>query len=645
MKNRYAIKRFFQLSRLGLTLGAIGLSTAFSTVAQTDLFNAELKPSDTGDYIVKINSQSASSQSLLNELAADRVKRLTSAAGSQLWVVSLSFERAEQLQQHAAVSYIEPDNYQQFYQPLKNSQDQQGFNLAETLDEQDEQAFYASADEILASLNHSEHQPYGIELVNADKVADPTFANKTLCIIDSGLQVNHSDFDGLNVRGNHSDYSGFWHIDQVQHGTHVAGSAVAVENGTGVVGVIKNGAVNVYVQKLSNGQPGNHIRISHEIEAMEVCANQGADVVSMSFGGATPYRSVMDVIDRLTAKGMLFIGAAGNHGRPVSPRICDAQPTDELKEACRNAHKAEHFPASFHNVMSVANINRNKQKSASSPINASIEVAAPGTNVLSAAAVPYDIFSLKINGAKRTVAHIANTSTEFSRLPLNGASCGASKCLDDGDKFVGKACLYQFDFRNFNITQVADNCAQSGGELMVMYPPIPGMGPIRGSFGTPYAFPIFSVGYNSAAILLQDNSATMTFDSFTSHHKFLSGTSMATPHVSGVATKVWSLNPQCTNSQIRGVLQHTSQDLGEQGRDVAFGFGLVDTLAAHQYIQTHGCDAPQGSCPADWYFNQAYVGGDKVSRDGVIYQANWWNKNSDPAAGSAAWKNIGQCEE
>jgi serine protease len=145
--------------------------------------------------------------------------------------------------------------------------------------------------------------------------------------IDSGLQVDHGDFDGLLVSGNHSDYSGFWNIDQVQHGTHVAGTITAVQNGKGVVGVIKNGNINVYVQKLSKGAPGNRIRISHEIEAMEVCANQGADAVSMSFSGATPYSALNEVIDRLSERGVLFIAAAGNHGRKVSQRICDRQTT------------------------------------------------------------------------------------------------------------------------------------------------------------------------------------------------------------------------------------------------------------------------------------------------------------------------------
>ena len=56
----------------------------------------------------------------------------------------------------------------------------------------------------------------------------------------------------------------------------------------------------------------------------------------------------------------------------------------------------------------------------------------------------------------------------------------------------------------------------------------------------------------------------------------LSGTSMATPHVSGVAALAWELNPLMSNVEIRTLLQSTADDLDAVGRDAQFGFGLVD---------------------------------------------------------------------
>ena len=56
----------------------------------------------------------------------------------------------------------------------------------------------------------------------------------------------------------------------------------------------------------------------------------------------------------------------------------------------------------------------------------------------------------------------------------------------------------------------------------------------------------------------------------------LSGTSMATPHVSGVAALAIQANPLMSNAQVRALLQSTADDLGAVGKDNLFGYGLVD---------------------------------------------------------------------
>jgi hypothetical protein len=59
-----------------------------------------------------------------------------------------------------------------------------------------------------------------------------------------------------------------------------------------------------------------------------------------------------------------------------------------------------------------------------------------------------------------------------------------------------------------------------------------------------------------------------------------SGTSMATPHVSGVAALVWAALPTYTNDQIRKRLQETATDLGPPGRDPGYGYGIVNASKA-----------------------------------------------------------------
>jgi thermitase len=60
----------------------------------------------------------------------------------------------------------------------------------------------------------------------------------------------------------------------------------------------------------------------------------------------------------------------------------------------------------------------------------------------------------------------------------------------------------------------------------------------------------------------------------------LSGTSMATPHVSGVAGVLWQLFPGDTAAGIRGRLTAAVDDRGPAGRDSSYGFGRVNLCKA-----------------------------------------------------------------
>ncbi|MDX6585807.1 MAG: thermitase [Solirubrobacterales bacterium] len=60
----------------------------------------------------------------------------------------------------------------------------------------------------------------------------------------------------------------------------------------------------------------------------------------------------------------------------------------------------------------------------------------------------------------------------------------------------------------------------------------------------------------------------------------ISGTSMATPHVAGVAAVIRSKNPGLTAAQVVSKLDSSVDDLGAAGRDQSFGFGRVNLAKA-----------------------------------------------------------------
>jgi len=82
-----------------------------------------------------------------------------------------------------------------------------------------------------------------------------------------------------------------------------------------------------------------------------------------------------------------------------------------------------------------------------------------------------------------------------------------------------------------------------------------------------------------------------------------SGTSMAAPHVAGVAMLLWNSFPSCSNKQIRTALYESATDKGAPGRDDYYGNGIVNYYAAKKYLEDNDCGNSQvaGGEPNEWF--------------------------------------------
>lgn len=401
--------------------------------------------------------------------------------------------------------------------------------------------------------------PYGIKMVQADQLPDTNAANRKVCIIDSGIDRSHEDLSGNAMTGEFDSGTGWWYTDENHHGTHVAGTVAAINNsGVGVVGVNPNKKLNLHIVKVFGADGWAYS--STLATAANKCGAAGANVISMSLGGASPNKTEQRAFDALQARGILNIAAAGNDG---NTRIS--------------------YPAGYSSVMMVGALDENKAWATFSQYNRKVEISAPGVSVLS---------TVPMNSG--TSAALTVGATVYAPGSMDGSPVKtASAPLADfglGDQVnaavAGKVCLIARGSIDFAVK--VSNCQNSGGVGAVVYNNV--AGGFGGTLGTTVtSIPSVTASDTEGAAMKAQLGQLATVKVTSSSYAYYDGTSMATPHVSAVAALVWSYFPSCTGSQIRSTLTKSALDLGPAGRDNKFGYGLVQAKAAKDRIAALGC--------------------------------------------------------
>jgi serine protease len=406
--------------------------------------------------------------------------------------------------------------------------------------------------------------PYGIDMVQARDVWDadrdgivddgaPTGSNRTICVIDSGLYVDHVDLTGINLLGG---YPTGWNTDYFGHGTHVVGTIAAVNNNIGVVGVTP-GTINLYIVKVF-GDDGAWAYSSTLVDAANRCASAGANIISMSLGGSKSSTTEQRAFNTLYNNGILSVAAAGNDGSTIY-----------------------NYPGSYASVVSVAAIDSSMVVADFSNQNDQVDLAAPGVAVLST--LPYiDTSVVSVDG----LDYIANHIEYSGRGAASGALVAGGLC-DSVGAWAGMVVLCERGTIDF-YTKVA-NVQSGGGVAAVIYNNVSGT--FLGTLGEGNTSIIIGVSlsqedgqYLVANKLGSIASVSSAVTIPASGYEAWDGTSMATPHVSAAAALVWSSRPSATNTSVRDALYATAHDLGTAGRDNAYGYGLVQAYDAYVYL-------------------------------------------------------------
>ncbi len=165
--------------------------------------------------------------------------------------------------------------------------------------------------------------PTGIRRIFADSNAnihingvDDYRVDVDVAVIDTGVDFQHPDLN-VNVAGSVNCTGKILRAvcvaggdDDHYHGTHVAGTIGALDNGAGVVGVAP-GARIWAVKVLNKNGSGYSSWIIAGIDYVAAHANE-IEVANMSLGGAGYSQAEHDAIQGAVNKGVAFAVAAGN---------------------------------------------------------------------------------------------------------------------------------------------------------------------------------------------------------------------------------------------------------------------------------------------------------------------------------------------
>ena len=232
-------------------------------------------------------------------------------------------------------------------------------------------------------------EQYGPPMMGFPAAWNTTFGSSTIkvAVIDSGFRRTHQDFTpGSRFLAGWDYYAGDGTPeDPCGHGTHVIGTVAASTNNS--LGVAGMAGVTILPLRVL-GPPdilgqcsGSHANIA---QAIIDAANQGAKVISMSIGGSSGSTALQNAVDYAAGQGVVIVAAAGNGG----------------------SSNGVDYPGAYANVTAVAALTSAKVRASYSDAGPQVDIAAPGSNVLSSGGTS-DTSYVQMSGTSMATPHVA----------------------------------------------------------------------------------------------------------------------------------------------------------------------------------------------------------------------------------------------
>lgn len=425
------------------------------------------------------------------------------------------------------------------------------------------------------SINTEQAVPYGIDLVNARQAWIGRRAGAVnVAVLDTGIDYVHQDLEKLFAGGhNHIDPTASAR-DDGKHGTHVSGTIAAADNGQGVVGVAPHAETRLWAVKVLDGSGyGSNATIIKGIDWVVAQKNAlgGNWIINMSLGSHQPSPGEREGINRALDAGIIVVAAAGNYSRADLPAPVA-------------------YPAAYPGVVAVGAVDEDGKVAPFSGQGPELEITAPGVDVLSTVPAGVNFLTTLAAGAEKYKGTQV-TGSATGTITADYVYCGLGNAGEFPKSVKGKIALIKRGDLPF--ATKARNAVDAGAIGVVFFNngEIGNRWTLRSDkepWSQDYAFPI-AVGITEAdgLKLQQQQKGRITVSHEPNDYGYLSGTSMATPHVAGAAALIWSMAPDATAAQVIDALVSTAADHGTPGHDSLYGAGVLDVNAAAKRLAPH----------------------------------------------------------